>query len=250
MSRAGASDRLDVAIEGLSLATASGSIRPILGRVRFSLGAGEVAAIVGPSGCGKTTLLRAIAGLLNVENGHVRLPRNGRLGFVFQEPRLLPWRDVETNVRLAAPDASESELDAIFAALGLAAHRKDFPASLSLGIARRVSVARAFAVRPDVLLLDEPFVSLDAALALRLRQELIALIEDRAVTSLIVTHNLEEAMALADRVLILSRGPARLLDDVPVPLPRRERGRAVVAAIEQRIAAHIGGELPADEKGS
>jgi NitT/TauT family transport system ATP-binding protein len=250
MSRAGASDRLDVAIERLSLATASGSIRQILGRIRFSLGAGEVAAMVGPSGCGKTTLLRAIAGLLNVDNGHVRLPRNGRLGFVFQEPRLLPWRDVETNVRLAAPDASESELDAIFAALGLAAHRKDFPASLSLGLARRVSVARAFAVRPDVLLLDEPFVSLDAALALRLRQELIALIEDRAVTSLIVTHNLEEAMALADRVLIFSRGPAQLLGAVPVPIPRQERSHAEMAAIKERIAAHVGGELDEDEKGS
>jgi ABC-type nitrate/sulfonate/bicarbonate transport system ATPase subunit len=250
MSRAGASDRLDVAIERLSLATASGSIRQILGRIRFSLGAGEVAAIVGPSGCGKTTLLRAIAGLLNVDRGDVRLPRDGRLGFVFQEPRLLPWRDVETNVRLAAPDAAESDLDAIFAALGLAAHRNDFPASLSLGLARRVSIARAFAVRPDILLLDEPFVSLDAALALRLRQELIALIQDRAVTSLLVTHNLEEAIALADRVLILSRGPARLLGDVPVPIPRQERSHADMAAIKERIAAHVGGELGEDEKGS
>jgi ABC-type nitrate/sulfonate/bicarbonate transport system ATPase subunit len=250
MSRVGDSDRLDVAIEGLSLAAASGSIRQILGRIRFSLGAGEVAAIVGPSGCGKTTLLRAIAGLLHIDNGHVRLPRNGRLGFVFQEPRLFPWRDVETNVRLAAPDVAESDLDAIFAALGLAAHRKDFPASLSLGLARRVSIARAFAVRPDILLLDEPFVSLDAALALRLRQELIALIEDRAVTSLLVTHNLEEAIALADRVLIFSRGPAQLLGDVAVPIPRLERSHADMAAIKQRIAAHVGGELDEHEKGS
>ena len=250
MSRAGASDRLDVAIESLSLATASGRPREILGRITFSLGAGEVAAIIGPSGCGKTTLLRAIAGLLKVEHGHVRLPKEGRLGFVFQEPRLLPWRDVETNVRLAAPDADGGDLDTIFAALGLAAHRRDFPASLSLGLARRVAIARAFAIRPDTLLLDEPFVSLDAALALRLRQELIALIETRAVTSIIVTHNLEEAIALADRVLILSRGPARLLDDVPVPLLRGERGPAVMAAIQQRIAAHIGRELSADEKGS
>jgi len=250
MSRAGASDRLDVAIERLSLATGSGSIRQVLGGIRFSLGAGEVAAIVGPSGCGKTTLLRAIAGLLHVDDGHVRLPRNGRLGFVFQEPRLLPWRDVETNVRLAAPDASESELDAIFAALGLAAHRKDFPASLSLGLARRVSIARAFAVRPDILLLDEPFVSLDNALALRLRQELIGLIEDRAVTSLLVTHKIDEAIALADRVLILSRGPAQLLSDVPVPIPRHERSQTDMAAIEQRIAAHVAGEAEEDKKGS
>jgi NitT/TauT family transport system ATP-binding protein len=167
------------------------------------------------------------------------LPRAGRLGFVFQEPRLLPWRDVETNVRLTAPDASDSDLDAIFAALGLAEHRRDFPASLSLGLERRVAMARAFAIRPDILLLDEPFVSLDAALALRLRQELIALIEERAVTSLIVTHNLDEAIALADRVLVLSDRPARLIADVRIPVPRDDRSRADLSPIRTAITGHI-----------
>jgi ABC-type nitrate/sulfonate/bicarbonate transport system ATPase subunit len=237
MSHAGESGQLEVAVESLSLPQASGAPRQILGRIGFSLEPREIAALTGPSGCGKTTLLRAIAGLIDIHDGRVNLPKAARLGFVFQEPRLLPWRDVETNVRLAAPDASEGELDAIFAALGLAEHRRDFPASLSLGLARRVAIARAFALRPDILLLDEPFVSLDAALALRLRQELITLIEERAVTSLIVTHNLDEAIALADRVLVLSDRPARLIADVPVPVPRDDRSRADLSPIRAAIAA-------------
>jgi NitT/TauT family transport system ATP-binding protein len=239
MSRAGDSDRLEVAVESLSLPQVSGAPRRILGRIGFSLALGEIAALVGPSGCGKTTLLRAIAGLVGVQDGHVRLPKDGRLGFVFQEPRLLPWRDVETNVRLAAPDASESDRDAIFAALGLCEHRRDFPGSLSLGLARRVAIARAFAIRPDVLLLDEPFVSLDAALALRLRQELTALIEARKVTSLIVTHNVEEALALADRVLILSGRPARLIADLSISVSRTRRSDAEITSIRTEILSRL-----------
>jgi NitT/TauT family transport system ATP-binding protein len=239
MSHAGDSGRLEVAVESLSLPQASGAPRQILGRIGFSLEPREIAALTGPSGCGKTTLLRAIAGLIDIHDGRINLPKAGRLGFVFQEPRLLPWRDIETNVRLAAPDASEDDINTIFAALGLAEHRRDFPASLSLGLARRVAIARAFALRPDILLLDEPFVSLDAALALRLRQELITLIEGRAVTSLIVTHNLDEAIALADRVLVLSDRPARLIADVPIPVSRDDRSRADLSPIRAAIAAHI-----------
>jgi ABC-type nitrate/sulfonate/bicarbonate transport system ATPase subunit len=239
MSRAGDSDRLEVALECLSLPQTSGAPRQILADIGFSLAPGEVGALVGPSGCGKTTLLRAIAGLIGVTQGRVRLPSGGRLGFVFQEPRLLPWRDVETNVRLAAPDANDGDLDAIFTALGLSDHRRDFPASLSLGLARRVAIARAFAIRPGILLLDEPFVSLDTALTLRLRQELMGLIEARNVTSLIVTHSVDEAIALADRVLILSGRPARLLADVPIPMPRREREASLIAPVQAEIARHL-----------
>ena len=244
MSRAGDSGRLEVAVESLSLPQASGAPRQILGRINFSLEPREIAALTGPSGCGKTTLLRAIAGLIDIHDGRINLPKAARLGFVFQEPRLLPWRDVETNVRLAAPDASEGDIDTIFAALDLSEHKHDFPASLSLGLARRVAIARAFALRPDILLLDEPFVSLDAALALRLRQELIALIEERAVTSLIVTHNFDEALALADRVLVLSDRPARLIADVPIPVPRDDRSRADLSPIRAAIAAHIAADNP------
>ena len=172
--------------------------------------------MVGPSGCGKTTLLRIIVGLDRDFEGSVRLPAHGRLGIVFQEPRLLPWRTVEDNVRLAAPQASEATLDALFATLGLAEHRRHYPGELSLGLARRVALARAFAVDPELLVLDEPFVSLDAALAARLRAELAELVVRRPVTTLLVTHSIDEAIGLADRIFLLSDFPARLLADVPI----------------------------------
>ena len=180
----------------------------------FSLRGGEVGALVGPSGCGKTTLLRIIAGLDRDYEGSIALPDHGRLGMVFQEPRLLPWRTVEQNVRLAAPEASDAALAALFRTLGLEAHRNLFPGELSLGLARRVALARAFAVEPDLLLLDEPFVSLDDALAARLRDELAELVTRRPVTTLLVTHNVEEAIGLADRLFFLSASPARVLADV------------------------------------
>ena len=211
----------------------------MLGELAFSLANGEVAALVGPSGCGKTTLLRIIAGLDRDFEGNVELPAHGTLGMVFQEPRLLPWRTVEQNVRLAAPQATDAALDTLFQALGLTAHREHYPGELSLGLARRVALARAFAVEPDLLLLDEPFVSLDDALAARLRDELADLVNRRPVTTLLVTHNVEEAIGLADRLLLLSLGPARVLGDFPVTRPRTPRTPQELAAMREEIAERI-----------
>ena len=213
----------------------------MLGELAFSLGNGEVAALVGPSGCGKTTLLRIIAGLDSDFEGSVALPAHGMLGMVFQEPRLLPWRTVEQNVRLAAPQATDAALGTLFQALGLTAHRDHFPGELSLGLARRVALARAFAVEPDLLLLDEPFVSLDDALAARLRDELADLVNRRPITTLLVTHNVEEAIGLADRLLLLSLSPARVLADVPVTRPRTPRTPQELAAMREEIAKRIDG---------
>ena len=213
----------------------------MLGELAFSLGNGEVAALVGPSGCGKTTLLRIIAGLDNDFEGSVALPAHGMLGMVFQEPRLLPWRTVEQNVRLAAPRATDAALGTLFQALGLTAHRDHYPGELSLGLARRVALARAFAVEPDLLLLDEPFVSLDDALAARLRDELADLVNRRPITTLLVTHNVEEAIGLADRLLLLSLSPARVLADVPVTRPRTPRTPQELAAMREEIAKRING---------
>ena len=213
----------------------------MLGELAYSLGNGEVAALVGPSGCGKTTLLRIIAGLDSDFEGSVALPAHGMLGMVFQEPRLLPWRTVEQNVRLAAPQATDAALGTLFQALGLTAHRDHFPGELSLGLARRVALARAFAVEPDLLLLDEPFVSLDDALAARLRDELADLVNRRPITTLLVTHNVEEAIGLADRLLLLSLSPSRVLADVPVTRPRTPRTPQELAAMREEIAKRING---------
>jgi ABC-type nitrate/sulfonate/bicarbonate transport system ATPase subunit len=239
MSPAGVRDRLDVAIKQKRFRAASGGTLQVLGELAFSLGHGEVAALVGPSGCGKTTLLRIIAGLDRDFDGSVALPAHGTLGMVFQEPRLLPWRTVEQNVRLAAPHATEAGLDALFRTLGLAAHRDHYPGELSLGLARRVALARAFAVEPDLLLLDEPFVSLDDALAARLRDELAELVNRRPVTTLLVTHNVEEAIGLADRLLLLSVSPARVLAEVAVARPRKAHTAQELAAIRAEIARQI-----------
>src|ERR1700728_3992784 len=161
--------RLDVRIKRKSYRSPSRGRLDVLGDLSITLASGEVAAIVGPSGCGKTTLLRIIVGLDRDFEGSVRLPAHGKLGVVFQEPRLLPWRTVDHNVRLAAPDASDAALTALFSTLGLGEHRRHYPGELSLGLARRVALARAFAVDPELLVLDEPFVSLDGELAPRLR---------------------------------------------------------------------------------
>jgi ABC-type nitrate/sulfonate/bicarbonate transport system ATPase subunit len=236
MSHAGGLRRLDVSIKRKSYRSASGGTIEVLREMAFTLKVGAVGALVGPSGCGKTTLLRIITGLDSDYSGTVHLPDHGKLGMVFQEPRLLPWRTVEQNVRLGAPEAADADLDALFVALGLAAHRRHFPGELSLGQARRVALARAFAVKPDLLVLDEPFVSLDAALAKHLQEELAALVESRHVTTLIVTHSIDEAISLADRVFLLSASPARVIAEVPIARPREPQTGEELAKIHKEIA--------------
>ena len=241
MSPAGVLERLEVAIRQKAYRAATGGTLRVIDGLTFSLGKGEVGALVGPSGCGKTTLLRIIAGLDADYEGEVRLPDHGRLGMVFQEPRLLPWRTLEQNVRLAAPQVTEDELTTLFAALGLSAHRQHYPGELSLGLARRVALARAFAVNPNLLLLDEPFVSLDDALATRLRDELAELVTRRPVTTLLVTHNVEEAIALADRLFLLSPSPTRVVAELPIPNPRSKRMPEELAAFRGQIARKLMG---------
>jgi NitT/TauT family transport system ATP-binding protein len=241
MSPAGVLERLEVAIRQKAYSAATGGTLRVIEGLSFSLGKGEVGALVGPSGCGKTTLLRIIAGLDADYEGEVHLPDHGRLGMVFQEPRLLPWRTLEQNVRLAAPQVTDDELTTLFAALGLSAHRQHYPGELSLGLARRVALARAFAVNPDLLLLDEPFVSLDDALATRLRDELAELVTRRPVTTLLVTHNVEEAIALADRLFLLSPSPTRVVAELPIPNPRSKRTPEELAAFRGQIARKLMG---------
>jgi NitT/TauT family transport system ATP-binding protein len=234
--------RLNVDITGKTFRSAAGEEHDVLAPIRLSLGAGEVGVLIGPSGCGKSTMLRIILGLDTDFQGRIERPPNARIGMVFQEPRLLPWRTVEQNVRLAAPETSDAKLTELLEILELEAHRSHFPGELSLGLARRVALARAFAVEPDLLVLDEPLASLDDALAGRLREEIATLVESRPVMTLLVTHSLDDAIRLGDRLFFLSPRPARLLNEVPIGIPRSARGEAEIAAIKAGLVRRIQGE--------
>jgi ABC-type nitrate/sulfonate/bicarbonate transport system ATPase subunit len=236
MSPAGGPGPLDVRIARKRVVNAAGQEVEILANLAFRLDAGEVGALIGPSGCGKSTCLRIVAGLDDRFDGAVERPA-GPLAMVFQEPRLLPWRSVEDNIRLAAPHIGAAEIKALLKPLGLADHRAHFPGELSLGLARRVALARAFAVRPSLLLLDEPFVSLDGPLALAVERELAALLAERSVTTVLVTHDAGEAIRLADRIFVLSSRPARAIGEIRIERPRERISAAEVRSIEARIEA-------------
>ncbi len=238
-SRAGGAASLDVTIAAKDYHSASGRPARALEDLRLTLPAGQAGAVVGPSGCGKTTLLRLIAGLDKDYVGEIVLPEHGRLGMVFQEPRLLPWRSVSDNIRIAAPQAREAEIAALIDELGLTEHAAHFPRELSLGLARRVALARALAVKPDLLLLDEPLVSLDAALARDLREMIARLIDERRITTLVVTHDLREAIELADKIFLLSPRPAHVVATLQSPAPRHRMTREIAERLEEQAHAAL-----------
>jgi len=229
--------RLEVAIESKSFRSRAGAPHETLGAIAFSLAEGEVAAILGPSGCGKTTLMRLIAGLDRDFRGDIA-GRAKKLGVVFQEPRLLPWRSAEDNVRIAAPEASEAALDVLFQRFGLAEHRRHMPGELSLGLARRVALARALAVEPDLLLLDEPFASLDADTRSSLVEAVAEIVEGGEMATLLITHDLDAASRLADTIYVLSARPATILRRMRIPEPRRRLPAAAAAALLDDLGAN------------
>jgi len=211
----------------------------ILRDVRLDLAAGEFVCLVGPSGCGKTTLLNLVAGLDHNFEGGIRLGTEAtppRVGYVFQNPRLLPWRTVRENIALALPPGIEPEyLEHLLQVVDLTHVLDEHPQRLSLGMARRVALVRAFAVNPDLLLMDEPLVSLDPPTARRIRELLIWLWEERPHTVLYVTHDLREAVELADRLVFLGSTPATVLKQIAVSLPRIERGEAAVENFRKEL---------------
>jgi len=191
----------------------------------------QFVCLLGPSGCGKTTLLNMIAGLDSQYQGQIRIGRlasRPRIGYVFQSPRLLPWYDVRRNIELVFPAKPPTELiDALLDAMQLRDVQHEFPERLSLGMQRRVAIIRAFAIDPDLLLMDEPFVSLDAPSARQVRNLLYTLWQQRPHTVLFVSHDLREAIALADRLIFLSPSPMRIVADIVVDIPRPLRNDEV-----------------------
>ena len=192
----------------------------VLGEIAFDAAAGERLAILGPSGVGKSTLLSLIAGLEADFEGDIAA--SGRTAMVFQTPRLLPWRTLTENLLIAVPDAGASEARAALGEVGLREAADQHPEKVSLGMQRRAALARALLSKPDLLLMDEPLVSLDVEAATAMRGLILKTLDLTGATALIATHDRREALFLADRVLEIGGAPARLTRDRPTNLPRGE----------------------------
>jgi ABC-type nitrate/sulfonate/bicarbonate transport system ATPase subunit len=197
-----------------------------ISNLRITVNPCEFVCLIGPSGCGKTTLLNIIAGLDSDFEGQIDFDSHTSpsIGYVFQNPRLLPWRTVRENIDLAIGDSSSlANIDALLEVMQLTQFQHAYPESLSLGMSRRVAIIRAFAINPDVLLMDEPFVSLDSQTARQIRLLLIDLWQQRPHTVLFVTHDLREAITLADRIVFLSSAPMKTTTEIAITIPRNER---------------------------
>jgi sulfonate transport system ATP-binding protein len=232
--------------------------RQVLRQLRLGLKSGEIVSLLGASGCGKSTLLSIVAGLDRAATARVQL--DGRLlqgpdaaiGFVFQEPRLFPWLNVADNIRFGAgifdgPGAAPADaVEALLDEVGLPGFADALPKHLSGGQAQRVAIARGLYTRPRVLLLDEPFSAVDAITRMKLQDLLARVAHERGLTVLLVTHDIDEAVHLSDRVVLLDRQPGPPRAELTLGAPRpRARADAGAAELKRRILAHFDLEMAA-----
>lgn len=213
------------ALDLRSVSVAFDGGQTVVSDVSLSVAHDEFVSIVGPSGCGKSTLLRVASGLQDPSTGSTRSDGT-RVGYVFQDPTLMPWRTVRDNAALLAeldntdPASAESSVNAALELVGLSGHGAKYPHQLSGGMRMRTSLARTLAIEPSLLLLDEPFGSLDELSRERLNDELLSIRNRRGFAALMVTHSVSEAVYLSDRVLVMSPGPGRVTHEVEIPLGR------------------------------
>jgi ABC-type nitrate/sulfonate/bicarbonate transport system ATPase subunit len=225
----------------------------VLDRLRFSIGANEFLCLLGRSGCGKTTVANLMAGLLPCSEGSVTIdgvpadPRRHELAFVFQEPSLWPWRTVRNNIKigLEIKHVPRHEIDRrvreMIELVGLQGFEDYYPYQISGGMKQRVAIARAFAVDADLILMDEPFAALDAQTRTSMQAEVLRIWEKRKTTVVFVTHNLEEAVYLAERIIVLTEKPTRIKASLEVDLPRpRDFSHPQFVALRKRLGELIG----------
>jgi len=217
--------------------------KSVLSNIDLSLADGEFIAITGPSGCGKTTLLNIIAGLDQDYDGEIALQKDSNhdiaCSYVFQNPSLLAWRSVEQNIQLVSNNKPDKnyELEKRLTSFGLQDIRHQYPNQISLGMARRVSLARAFNVKAPLLLMDEPFVSLDEHTAQYLRELLLEQVRQRGISVIFVTHNLHEAIYMADRLIIMGSSPATIMERVSLSSERGQRDEQTIGNIKAGLIA-------------
>jgi NitT/TauT family transport system ATP-binding protein len=234
---------------------------PVLDGIDLDLESGHFASLIGPSGSGKTSILRVVTNLLQPEHGSIELDVNKReIGFLFQDDALLPWRTVRQNVTLglrirgAASEDADTQAEHWLTRLGLEGFGDRYPGQLSGGQRKRVAIAQVLALRPKLLLMDEPFASLDAIVRTRITQELLDWVEREHLTVLLVTHDLEEAIGVSDEVHVLSQGPRatiRARHAVDIPRPRnvlQVRRHPDFGPLLQTLWDELAGEPP--EKGT
>ena len=232
---------VSVGIKGVSIAFGG---RTVLENFDIEISAGEFVAIVGSSGCGKSTILRSVVGLETPQAGTITVGRvaasNGKpdVRVMFQDSRLLPWRRILPNVMLGLDLALIPQARKVLAQVGLAERAEDWPATLSGGQRQRVALARALVHDPNLLLLDEPLGSLDALTRIEMQQLIEDLWRSRGFTAMLVTHDVAEAVSLADRVILIEGGRVALDELVNIPRPRT-RGSARFAALEERILERV-----------
>ena len=224
--------------------------RTVLDNVDLSIGRGEIVSLVGPSGCGKSTLLRIIAGLDRAFEGEVTLAGqplrepSERVGVMFQEPRLLPWLRVEDNVRFIAGTGANDGGRArrLIDEVGLEGHEKAWPKQLSGGMAQRVALARGLYTQPDLLVLDEPFSAVDALARMRLQSLLLSVASAHGTAVLIVTHDLDEALYLSDRVYLMGAHPGRIVETIDIGLDRpRDRNDPLLVQQRRKLLGLLDG---------
>ncbi|QBE65712.1 ABC transporter ATP-binding protein [Pseudoduganella lutea] len=240
------SDGAGITLDGVTKRYDNGLLA--LEAVDLALPAGSFTSIVGPSGCGKSTLLRIIAGMVEPSEGQCRRG-TGMPAFVFQEPALLPWRTVDGNVRLLMelerwkPPEQDARATEVLRQVGLADFGHAYPHELSGGMRMRLSLARALALRPDLLLLDEPLAAVDELTRDLLQEQLSQLWRQAGCTGVLVTHNVQEALFLSQRVVVMAPRPGRVVQvfDVPFPFPRAPELRAspAFAALSGQVSATL-----------
>jgi sulfonate transport system ATP-binding protein len=243
-----------LSIDGLSKAFyVNNSVVPVLDNINLDIATGEFISIVGHSGCGKSTLLKIIAGLVPYNTGSVSMGKEKitepgvKVGMIFQDHRLMPWMTVKENIAFGLYGLSKSEqrdlIKEHIELVGLKGFEKAYPHQLSGGMAQRAAIARALVHRPQVLLLDEPFGALDALTRIQMQQEILRIWKKEKTTMVLVTHDIDEAIYLGDRVIVMSNRPAKIMETIPVQLGRpRDRTSYDFSLIKEKVYSEFFGK--------